>query len=413
MKASIKIDADLPSELKEKLRKMDKITALEKALDYLLDNVQFYEVAQDRFKQDSELLFTIAIPDDMMPLIKKIETGCKTLGEICNGDITEGDTKREEERYVINTADYEELSESEKSIYKRVLKGVNVKRYIIEWGNLYIKSLSETSKEPRLLIKDYSKKLTVAYEDEKFRCLRTIYCAYPRDSSVNTKYLLGLLNSTLLRFYYLAYFYTSRPGKGSFRFRKQFLKRLPIRYNNNALKEQVVKQVEEIISLERRLFNLESKVAQFPDSYLKDSWVLEKLLNKIKAQSLLRSSYAISEKSLRTDYRQRDLDSSETFKIILDTDEFISFHSEEIASYVFEVLMNMNRITRRELLELRIPQQLHLKNLMSQYRKDREQIIENQKVVNELERQIDDLVYKLYNITYKERRTIEKYLTKF
>jgi hypothetical protein len=50
---------------------------------------------------------------------------------------------------------------------------------------------------------------------------------------------------------------------------------------------------------------------------------------------------------------------------------------------------------------------------MNQYRKDKEQIVKNERAVEELEKQIDDLVYKLYDITYAERRIIEDYLKKF
>ena len=415
IKSSIRLDADLPSELEEetrKVRKRDRIAALERALEYLLDDVQFYEITQDRFKQDSECLFTIAIPDEMMPLIGKIEAGCKTLGEICDGDITEGDTKREEERHVIDAADYEELSEGEKSTYDRVLKGVNVKRYIVDWGELYIKGLSQTSEEPRLLIKDYSKKPTVAYEDEKFRCLRTVYCAYPKDSLLSQKYMLGLLNSTLLHFHYLAYFYTSRPGKGSFRFRTQFLKRLPIKYVNGTPQERIIEHVEEVISTKKELLNLMHKVAGFPDSYFKDAWAFETLMNKIKAQRLSKSYYKISESSLKPHYF-RDIYNKEVFRISLATDEYVDFDSDEIASYVLEVLKNMSRITKRELLQLKIPKYSNLVDLMSIYRRDRGKIVENKKAVKELEKQIDDLVYKLYDIDFKERRDIEEYLARF
>jgi hypothetical protein len=37
----------------------------------------------------------------------------------------------------------------------------------------------------------------------------------------------------------------------------------------------------------------------------------------------------------------------------------------------------------------------------------------NEEALKELEKQIDDLVYKLYDITYVERRIIEDYLKKF
>jgi len=412
IKASVITDSLLSAPMRSELKEAGRIMALEKALTYFLDNLHFYEVTQDRFKQDSELLFTISIPDEMMPLIKKLETGCRTLGEICEGKIDEGDTKREEEKYVLSIEKYEELPESEKVSYEKVLRGVNVKRYVAVWDNLYIKSLSETSKKPKLLIKDYSKKLTVAYDDGKFRCLRTIYCAYLRDSSLSLKYVLALLNSTLLHFYYLAYFYASRPGKGSFRFRTQFLKRLPIKYVDSTKQEQIVQLVERIISTEMELLHLKSKISHFPEPYFEDDWGFDKLMNLIKAQSLSKSLYTISDTSLRTNYL-KDLYGKETFRINLASDEFLDFSSEEVASCVLEVLKTMNRITKRELLELKIPKQPYLKNLMNQYRKDKEQIVKNEKAVKELEKQIDDLVYKLYDITYAERRIIEDYLKKF
>jgi len=412
IKASIITNSYLPTELRDKLKKMDKIMALEKALSYLLDNLQFYEVAQDRFKQDSELLFTISIPDEMMPLIKKIETGSKTLGDICKEDITEGDTKREEEKYVIGAEKYEKLPKNEKLIYKRVLRGVNVRRYAVEWENLHIKSLSETSKEPRLLIKDYSKKLTVASDDGEFRCLRTVYCAYPKDPFLNPRYLLALLNSTLLYFYYLAYFYASRPGKGSFRFRTQFLRRLPMKYVDGTIQEQIVEHAKKIISIKKTLLNLKYKIVHFPNPYLEDDWIFDKLMNQIKAQSLSKSLYTISDTSLKTNYL-KDLYGKETFRINLASNEYVDFSSEEVASYILDVLKTIKRITKRELLEMKIPQQPHLKNLLNQYRKDKEQIVKNEESVEELEKQIDDLVYKLYDITYPERKVIENYLKKF
>jgi polyhydroxyalkanoate synthesis regulator phasin len=91
----------------------------------------------------------------------------------------------------------------------------------------------------------------------------------------------------------------------------------------------------------------------------------------------------------------------------------LDFYSEDVASYVFEVLKTMNRITKRQLLELKIPAQPYLKNLINQYRKDKEKIVKNDKTIEELEKQIDDLVYKLYDISYTERRIVEDYLKKF
>jgi len=413
IKVDIKTDSDLPDKLKKEIKKMEKITALEKALDYLLNNLNFYEVTQKRFEYDDELLFTVSLPDKIMPLIEKIEIGCKTLGEICNGTITEGDTKRKEEKYVIKIENYEKLPENEKLVYKKVLKGVNIKRYIVEWGGFYIKSLSESPSQPRLLIKDYSKRLTVACEvDERFRCLRTVYCAYPKEPSLDSRYLLAILNSTLMHFYYLMHFYTSRPGKGSFRFRTQFLKRLPIKYTESQLLKQIIECVGRIISIKKELLKLGHKIAHFPHSYLRNEWSFEKLINKVKSQNLSKSSYKIPESALKAHYF-RDLSGKETFRINLARNEYIDFSSEEVATYVYEVLKKVKRLTKHELLELKIPQKPQLKNVLNEYRMDKEQIAKNRKVIEELEKQIDNLVYKLYNVTYAERRIIENYLKKY
>ncbi len=76
-------------------------------------------------------------------------------------------------------------------------------------------------------------------------------------------------------------------------------------------------------------------------------------------------------------------------------------------------MKKVKRLTKHELLELKIPQKPHLKNVLNEYRMDKEQIAKNRKVIEELEKQIDNLVYKLYNITYAERRIIENYLKKY
>jgi len=122
--------------------------------------------------------------------------------------------------------------------------------------------------------------------------------------------------------------------------------------------------------------------------------------------------HKISESSLKPHYF-RDIYNKEVFRISLATDEYVDFDSDEIASYVLEVLKNMSRITKRELLQLKIPKYSNLVDLMSIYRRDRGKIVENKKAVKELEKQIDDLVYKLYDIDFKERRDIEEYLARF
>jgi len=399
--------------------------------------------------------------DEYISLIEKIRgKDSKVMEEIC--DVHYGMRPGLIKAFVVSP---EESKELEAELLKPLIKGENVRRYRVDWQGLYIiyatrgvdiskfpciknrllhyKNALENRKQyeqrrargedikwyeieqpvspavfesEKLLVPDISKQNNFAYDEGKYYCLDTSFIITPKnDYKSYIKYLLGLLNSTTMDFYFkqiAAYL-----GKKGYRYKKQYLDKVPIKLpqtiEEKTIAEKITQNVNQILQLYRQFHSANKKIQAFPESYFESSWIFDKLVNVVKAQTLSKSSYIISEKSLRTDYLLRDLDGKETFRIILAPNEYVDFYSEEVASYVFEVLKTMNRITKRELLELKIPKEEHLKNLMNQYRKDKEQIVKNEKAVEELEKQIDDSVYKLYDITYKERKIIEEYLAKF
>jgi len=275
----------------------------------------------------------------------------------------------------------------------------------------------------KIITPDISKENNFAYDDGKYFCLDSCFVIVLKDeckkelieeSSSFLKYLLGLLNSKVMEFYFKQ---TSTFVLGRhYRYKVEYLEPLQVKAiteRNRILTDAVTNIVDRILQFNKELDELSQKRAKFPYSYFEEGWRFDKLSNIIKTQNLSKESYAVSSKSLRTDYRQRSLDGSETFRIILATDEFIDLGSEQIASYVFEILGSMGRVTKRELLEMEIPEQQPLKSMLSQYKRDKDQKVKNEKAVEELEKQIDDLVYKLYDISYAERRIVEDYLKKF
>jgi len=230
----------------------------------------------------------------------------------------------------------------------------------------------------------------------------------------NYRYILGLLNSKVLEFYHK---YISPIFSGGFySYGRRYIEQLPIKLPKTTVEQKIADEVGssvyQILQFKRENDVLVDKVAKFPNPYFKGNEEFEKLINIAKASSLSKESYKISEKLLKTHYL-KDLEGKEMFRINLALNEYVDFSSEEVASYVLEVIKTLDRITKRELLELKIPTQPHLESLMNQHRKDMEQIVKNEKAVKELEKQIDDLVYKLYDIAYPERRIIEEYLAKF
>jgi type I restriction-modification system DNA methylase subunit len=322
--------------------------------------------------------------------------------------------------YILYTRDID--LEKEKNTYRylkehqeKLSKRVSIKGTGIKWYEL------SRPRDPRAF--ECKKIVTpriatgnnfVLDEEGDFYCGDTTYVIVPNDS-VDIFYLLGLLNSKVLDFYLkqVSPFFMDRYFVYNASYTERFPIKLPKTLEERKITEQIIQRVDQILRLNRQLKSIEGRITQFPYSYFDHNWNFDKLMNVVKAQSLSKPSYSISKKQLRTDYKQRDLDGKETFRIILAPNEFLDFYSEEIASYILEVLKTMKSFTKRELLELKIPPQPHLKTLMTLYRKDKEQVVKNEEALKELEKQIDDLVYKLYDITYVERRIIEDYLKKF
>lgn len=269
----------------------------------------------------------------------------------------------------------------------------------------------------KIITPDVSNKNNFAYDGEGFYFSKgTVYGILFKEEYKNSiKYILGLLNSKLLEFYFKHI--SPMHAGGYFRYNTQYLEKLPIKIpenpNEKAISEEIAEKVSRILELKSQMSYAEDRVKKFPESYFEDEWDFDKLANVAKAVSLSRESYSVSEKSLRADYKLRDLDGKETFRIILAPNEYVDFYSEEVASCVWETLKTLKVVSKRELLEMKIPKETHLKTLMNRYQKDKEKLVENEKAIEELERQIDDLVYKLYGITDAEKRIIENYLKKF
>jgi type I restriction-modification system DNA methylase subunit len=225
-------------------------------------------------------------------------------------------------------------------------------------------------------------------------------------------YALGILNSKMMEFILKQ----KTPVKsGSFyQFSRNALESIPMKLSHNESEKHVASRVTTLArqasTLSEQRQNLEKKIGTFPESYFEDGIKHDKLANIIKAQSISRDSYGLSDKYPRTDYLIRDLDGKETFRVILATGEYLDFGSEEPASYLLEVLRKSDRITRRELFDISVPQQPYLKTILGRHQKDKALVADIEKTVRDSEKQMDDLVYSLYELNRSEVRIIENYL---
>jgi len=170
-------------------------------------NKELGQIDQEDFNSGPEYLIAIHTGKEEKKILDKIKKQTKRLDdfmEIQQGIIYSGQPK---EKVFSNTP--------KNSTYKKILDGRDVVRFGINWDNkAENKYLSYTNKlhrpreerlfvcDEKLLLPRKSKKLICAYDDEQYYALNTAYVCVKKDDDVNLKYLVALINSKLLDYFY-------------------------------------------------------------------------------------------------------------------------------------------------------------------------------------------------------------------
>ncbi|MDP2754193.1 MAG: TaqI-like C-terminal specificity domain-containing protein, partial [Nitrospirota bacterium] len=220
----------------------------------------------------------------------------------------------------------------------------------------------------------------------------------------NYKYILGLLNSSILEFY-LKKISTIFRG-GFYSYGRRFIEKLPIYIpkspSEEALASSIVTKVDRILTLMRRAGELEAQVANFPENTGGDT----SLLNLAEEQNLNKDSY--NPGALRIE-KSRSLE-GDFYRLSLTKNDFITFESRYLAEYLQKLMSKKERITKVELLSLKLPAK---EEIEKQMREHGDKLNETEKIKNEvgeLEAQIDEIVYKLYGLSEEDIAIIKEYL---
>ena len=168
---------------------------------------------QAELSASDDYLFPIQVSDENREILEAIKrAGISKLDsffDIQQGIIYSGQAK---EDVFANT----KLSPE----YKPVLDGRDILRSRINWEekleNRFIKyspSLHRARDEkiflasPKIVLPRRSTSLVCAVDEKQFYALNTAYVLMPRDSSVDNYYFVGLLNSSLIAFFYSSYYF--------------------------------------------------------------------------------------------------------------------------------------------------------------------------------------------------------------
>jgi len=178
-------------------------------------------------------------------LLNKIEMGCKRLGEI-------GGTY-----FGVQTFDRKKHVSEEKhdKHWRPVIDGWNVSRFCLRQPREYLDYRMENVKSggdaeiyqlPRIVVRQIGRYPEGTLCPRDILTLNTIYNIYLNDDNYNLKYVLGIINSSVIHFYWLKMFYDNK--KTFPKIKKQPLELIPIRYPQGAEETSLINLVDRVLA---------------------------------------------------------------------------------------------------------------------------------------------------------------------
>jgi type I restriction-modification system DNA methylase subunit len=221
-----------------------------------LSSVKFREILQDAFIKKYKHNFDLSIDNQTEVIKQKIATKAVPLGSKFSLS------------FGLKTGDDDLFlgMKKESNQHKPLLRGANIHRYEKAFEGEYVWYVpdkmtehrrtarpgnAERFEQPKVLIRDTGGGLEGTYDDECYYVKDVLIVAHPLNDIFALKYLCGVLNSCLMKFYYETSFPTLHVQRDE-------LASLPIIINfsipsEKAAHDKMVSLVERMLELQRRL----------------------------------------------------------------------------------------------------------------------------------------------------------------
>ena len=198
-----------------------------------IDTSQHFSYSQDYISKQNRCKFRVFFDSKVKDLIDKIEHGSIKLGVNYTGRT--GVRSKVGQKNIISDM---RLSETYK---KGLISGSEINSYFVDYKNNWInidpKLLNaggwdyKIISNPKLLVRQTADTLIVAYDGNGYYHLNNIHSFAPDNNEWSIKYILALLNSKLLKWYYETL--TNEKGRAMPQTDIETLESLPVKYNKN------------------------------------------------------------------------------------------------------------------------------------------------------------------------------------
>lgn len=217
-----------------------------------------WQIPQATFSSSYDCTFSIHRYGDLERLRRKIESRSSKLGQLVN--INQAIALKHDRASCLSKEAYGQE-------YKRVLDGRDVLRYAIRWSGNFLRydvdKIHSCKREDiflrdeKILFRRVGNGIVATLDTERYYALNTLVVVTPKTRQVDLKFILALLNSKLLNWYYVLFL---KSTKGVFsEIQAKQVKRLPIRRvdfdngTNEALHNGLVALAGKMLELNKRL----------------------------------------------------------------------------------------------------------------------------------------------------------------
>jgi type I restriction-modification system DNA methylase subunit len=225
--------------------------------DFLFGKYNVNKIKQKLFYDIPDNIFAIYINENLTRLHNKTKQNSEKLGTITKIISFGLDT--------INNKQYVSANRLDEK-YKPCLMGRNIGRYAIKDSKFVLydkKVLSRIGDEnafnsdEKLVMQRIGSGLITAYDNKKHYCFNSTNMILKKDKNYNLKYILALLNSKLINFYYRATFTSF--ANVTVNATQGYLSEIPIKIPSPKQQKEIIELVDRILDLNQQLQKINPK----------------------------------------------------------------------------------------------------------------------------------------------------------
>ncbi len=217
-------------------------------------------VSQSKFLENTSYVFNITLGNSELPLTNKIEKNSKILGELTDY-IIEG---------IVGNLKSDVVDSPINEKCRKFLTGKDINRYSIIYKNKYIvydRARLHRARPEEIFTKDKiiiqrisggNRPIKAVLDKEGyFSFASTNLLTLKEDSGIKLEYILGILNSKLMNWYYVNKF--TNGSELTVNISKTFLEQIPIKYANKSEEAEIIELVDKMLSLKKEIVSLFDK----------------------------------------------------------------------------------------------------------------------------------------------------------